>query len=590
MGQTAIAVGPHGVATFDIMVDGNEIDPSFQVLSVVVMKEINRIPWARIVIRDGDAASQHFDVSSKDVFIPGKSIRIKVGNDSSNKPAFSGIVTKHAIRVRENGVSELQVECRDAVFLMTCGRHSRYYEKMKDSEIFDQLIGAYKGLKSDLKPTKLTHKQIVQHHVSDWDFLMLRAEANGMLANVNDGTIAIAPPDTSRKPVFNVAFGTSVLEFEAEMDVRNQWKKVVAHSWDYSNQALFNADVTDVPFKEAGNLSGGDLAASIPQKDYELHHSGYLTEQELQDWAKGVMLRSRLAKIRGRAKFTGTNGVQPGDIVTLSGVGDRFNGNAFVTAVKHEVGNGMWDTHIQFGLDPETHATKYAQDLDDRQGSGLVGAIHGLQIGKVVQLQGDPDGENRILVKIPTIDNAGRGIWTRIASLDAGNDRGAVFLPELGDEVIVGFVNGDPRHAVVLGMLHSSAKPSPLKAEDVNNKKGFTTRSKMHIAFDDDTKTISIDTPKGNSIVISEKGTNIEIKDQNKNKISLDSKGIKVESPMSIELKAGTNLTLSAGATLSIGGVSVSVKADGNVSLEGAMTKLAAQGITEISGATVKIN
>jgi uncharacterized protein involved in type VI secretion and phage assembly len=216
--------------------------------------------------------------------------------------------------------------------------------------------------------------------------------------------------------------------------------------------------------------------------------------------------------------------------------------------------------------------------------------VHGLQIGVVVQLESDPDGEDRIRVRIPVVDNNDQGIWMRVASLDAGNDRGAFFRPEIGDEVIVGFINDDPRHAVVLGMLNSSAKPAPVTAKDVNHEKGFTTRSKMHLMFNDDTKTITIDTPAGNSIIIDEQGTKIEIKDQSSNKITMESSGIKIESPMNIEIKAGVNLTLSAAASLSIGGASLGVKADGNLSLEGALAKLSAQGIAEISGSLVKIN
>jgi len=188
------------------------------------------------------------------------------------------------------------------------------------------------------------------------------------------------------------------------------------------------------------------------------------------------------------------------------------------------------------------------------------------------------------------IDNNDQGIWTRVASLDAGADRGAFFRPEIGDEVIVGFINDDPRDAIVLGMLHSSAKPAPIIAKDVNHEKGFTTRSKMHLQFNDDTKTITIDTPAGNSIKIDEQGMKIEIKDQNSNKITMDTAGIKLESPMNVEIKAGVNLTLSAAATLSIGALSLGMKADGNLSLEGALAKLSAQGITEISGSLVKIN
>ena len=276
-------------------------------------------------------------------------------------------------------------------------------------------------------------------------------------------------------------------------------------------------------------------------------------------------------------------------MVKLEGVGDRFRGKAFVTAVRQEIGNGMWDTHIQFGLDPTIYHCLHS-DLTDPPGAGLIGAINGLQIGKVVQLENDPDGEDRILVRIPVIDNSAQGIWTRVASLDAGSDRGAFFRPEIDDEVIVGFINDDPRDAVVLGMLNSSAKPAPITASDANDEKGFTTRSKMHLQFNDNTKTITIDTPAGNKIVIDEAGMKIEIQDQNSNKLVMDATGIKMESPLNIELKAGVNLVLSAGAALTIGGASLGVKADGNVSIEGAMAKMSAQGITEISGSLVKIN
>jgi len=270
-------------------------------------------------------------------------------------------------------------------------------------------------------------------------------------------------------------------------------------------------------------------------------------------------------------------------------VGDRFNGKAFVTAVRQEIGDGTWETQVQFGLDPKRYVFLH-NDINEAPSAGLVGAIRGLQIGIVVQLESDPDGQDRILVRVPVIDSAAQGIWTRIASLDAGNERGAFFMPEVGDEVIVGFINDDPRHPVVLGMLHSSNKPAPISPQDNNNEKGFTTRSKMHLSFNDDTKTIVIDTPAGNSITIDEKSMKIEIKDQNENKITMEQTGITMESPLNIDVKAGAVLTLSGGTSLSISAPSLSVKADASVSIEGAVAKVTSSGITEISGSLVKIN
>jgi Rhs element Vgr protein len=581
----------HDVVSFAIKVDGKALDATYQIMSITIMKEVNRIPVARVIIRDGDAAQGKFELSDADTFIPGKKIVISLGFDGTNKQAFAGIITRQAVKVREKGSTELSIECRDEAVRMTLGRNSRYFENLLDSELFDNLIGRYPGISSDIpKKTQLKHKQIVQHHITDWDFLLLRAEANGMLVNVKDGTIRIGRPDTSTNPVVQVTYGFSVMEFEAEMDAREQWKKVEAHSWDYTGQQLFNADTTEASgFVQPGNLAGSDLAAAVSPDSYGMHHSGHLLEQELQDWVDGLMIRSRLAKTRGRARVTGFGGINPGDMIKLAGVGNRYNGNCYCTAVRQDVTAGSWDTQIQFGLDPERYAEVY-ENINDPQAAGLVGAVHGLQIGVVVQLENDPDGEFRILVKVPVIDNNAQGLWTRVASLDAGDNRGAFFMPEIGDEVIVGFINDDPRHAVMLGMLHSSAKQAPITPKDANNEKGFTTRSKMRVHFNDDTKTITIDTPAGNSIQLDEQGTKVEIVDQNQNKITMDSSGITVNSPLEITVKAGTDLSLSAGASLSISAASISVKADADLDLEGALAKLAAQGILEVSGSIVKIN
>ncbi len=577
----------HDVATFKIVVDGAELDPSYQLLSLSIHKELNRVSSASMIFRDGDAALQTFPLSNKTDFEPGKKIEISIGRDGANTSAFKGIIVKHAIKVKANGDAQLQVECMDAAVKMTIGRRNQYFENVKDSDVFDDLISRY-GLTSDPETTKLQHKELVQHNITDWDFMLLRAEANGMMVSVDDGVIKIAKP-VIQKEVLQVNYGSSVLEFEAEIDARYQYKSVNAESWDYSNQQLFQADTSSSSFAEQGNLKSDDLANALSPEKFQLHHSGHKLEQELQDWTDGIMLRSRLAKIRGRARFTGFGGIKPGDTVLLSGVGDRFNGKAFVTAVRQDIGDGTWETQLQFGLDPKRYAFIH-NDMTDAPSAGLVGGISGLQIGIVVQLQSDPDGQDRILVRIPVIDANAQGIWTRVASLDAGNDRGAFFMPEIGDEVIVGFINDDPRDAVVLGMLHSSNKPAPITPSDANNEKGFTTRSKMHLSFNDDTKTIVIDTPAGNSITIDEQSMKIEIKDQNQNKITMGTSGISLESPLNIDIKAGAILTLSGGASLSIGAPSLSVKADANVSIEGAIAKLSSSGITEISGSIVKIN
>ncbi|MCX7099060.1 MAG: type VI secretion system tip protein VgrG [Methylococcales bacterium] len=578
----------HDMVSFDLVVDGKTLDSSYQVIAISVNKEINRIPSATIILRDGEAAEGKFALSNSGDFVPGKAIEVKIGRDSNNTTVFVGIIVKHRIRVRESGQSVLIVECRDKCVRMSVGRHNHYFEDSKDSVVMEQLIGKYSGLNKDVEATTLQHAELVQHHCTDWDFLLLRAEVNGRLVIVDDGKVQVKKPDTTAEPILSVSYGTTLLEFEAEMDARTQWRSVEAQAWDYSNQDMSIRSADTAPVSEPGNLSGSTLAETIGLEKFELRHSGQLAEAELQDWADATMLKSRLAKVCGRAKFFGVADIKPGQLIELDGVGDRFNGKAFVSAVRHDVGNGAWETNVQFGLPLKWFHC--SPEIMDVPAAGLLPGIQGLQIGKVVQLQGDPNGEDRILVRLPIVDNKALGIWARVASLDAGNERGAFFLPEIDDEVVVGFVNGDPRDSLVLGMLHSSAKPAPLEARDENHKKGFHTRSKMRVLFNDETKTITIDTPEGNSIVLDEDSTSITIKDQNNNKVVMNSAGIGVDSPKDIKINAGGKIEITATGGLSISAAKVTLTAQGSMEVKGATSKLEASGITEVKGSLVKIN
>lgn len=578
----------HDMVSFDLVVDGKTIDSSYQVVTVSVKKEVNRIPTATIVLRDGEAADGEFALSNSVDFVPGKEIKVKIGRDSDNTTVFVGVIVKHRIRVRELGEGVLIIDCRDKCVRMSAGRRNRYFEDIKDSDVMEQLIGQYSGLDKDVEATSLKHAELVQHHCTDWDFLLSRAEANGRLVVVDDGKVQVKKPYTNTEPALSVAYGNTLLEFEGEMDARTQWRSVEAQAWDYSNQAMFIRSTDAAPVSEPGNLSGSTLAKTIDLEKFELRHSGQLVEAELQAWTDAAMLKSRLAKVCGRAKIFGFAEIKPGQLIELQGVGERFNGKAFVSAVRHDVGNGAWDTHVQFGM--PLRWFHRSPEIMDASAAGLLPGVQGLQIGKVVQLQDDPNGEHRILVRLPIVDNTAPGIWARVASLDAGEDRGAFFRPEIDDEVVVGFVNGDPRDSLVLGMLHSSAKPAPLEAQDDNHEKGFQTRSKMRVLFNDDTKTITIDTPEGNSIVLDEDSTSITIKDQNDNKVVLNSAGIDLDSPKDIKINAGGKIEISATGDLTMSAAKVEQTAQTSMMVKGATSKFEASGIAEIKGSLVKIN
>ena len=578
----------HGVTSFGIFIEGKEIHNEYQVMNILVRKELNKISTFRFTIRDGDAATEDFEISNKNDFIPGTKVEVKVGRDGKNQSVFIGIITHHGIKIKEGGNSELNIECKDESVKLTIGRKSRYFEKKKDSEIIDQLVKE-NGLKSNVEATKTKHDEVVQHHATDWDFIMSRADTNGLVVLTDDGTIKAFPPDTSSEPVLSLLYGSTLIDFEADMDATFQWKKVEATSWDFKTQKMEKADSSSVEFDEPGNIKGSKLSDVLGLKQFDLRHSGKVVKEELKAWADAALLKSRLSKIRGKCKFFGFNKIKPGDIIEVNGVGKRFNGKLFVTAIQHNLVEGTWFTYAQFGMQMEWfHQNK---NIVDSPSSGLVPSISGLQIGKVVKLEKDPDGEHRVQVKLPVIDPQAKGIWARVATLDAGNKRGSFFRPEIDDEVAVGFVNDDPRDPIIVGMLHSSKLPAPIEAKDVNHEKGFVTRSDMRLLFDDDKKIITIETPAGNSIVISEDGKSITLTDQNKNTLTMNDSGIELKSPKDIKLDAKGSVEIKAVKDVKVKGLNVDVKAQAEFKADGgAGAKLTTSAIAVVKGSMVQIN
>ncbi len=507
------------LVTTKILIGGEELSNTVQVLSIVVDKEINRIPTANLVIKDGDPAAQDFSVSNQDLFLPGKEIEIKAGYHSEDETIFKGIVIKHNLKIR-SGNSLLLVECKDLAVKLTIGRKSKFFYESKDSDILEEIIGKY-SLESDVESTNIQQKEMVQYNVSDWDFCVTRAQANGKVVLVDDGKITIQKPDFQQAETETVAFGATLLEFDAEMDARNQFQKVTSYSWNFADQELMEIEANDPDVTTNGNVEASDLASTINLENLELKNGGTLPDSELQEWADAKTLFNQLSKIRGRVKFQGIPGVKPGKTIKLDGVGDRFNGKAFVSAVRHQVTEGNWTVDAQLGINPKWFSETV--DINDLPAAGLLAAVNGLQIGIVTQLENDPDGEDRIHVRLPIVEKDSEGIWARVSTLDAGDNRGSFFRPEIGDEVIVGFINGNPNNAIVLGMLNSSAKPAPITASDDNHEKGFVTRSEMKFIFNDDKKSVVLETPGGKKITVDEDAGIIQFEDENSNKVTMDS-------------------------------------------------------------------
>jgi len=479
---------------------------------------------------------------------------------------------------------------------LTIGRKNANYVNMKDSDIISQLVSPC-GVSADVSATTTQHKEIVQYYSSDWDFIVARAEANGFLVVPDDSSVIIKAPQTSVAAVLKVTYGVDLMSFQADIDARTQLQSVVGAAWDPATQAVVQQSASQTSLYTQGNLEASALAKVAGPSTFRLQTTVPLETDDIKAWASARQMKSALAKIRGKMKFQGSALAKPGTMIELVGVGKRFSGSVFVGSVNHELSNGNWITEVEFGMAPEWFSEE--RGGDDAPASGLLPGVAGLQIGVVKKLDADPEGQYKIQVAIAVLQAATEGVWARLASFYGSSGVGAFFIPEIGDEVVIGYFNNDPSHPVVLGSLYSSQRKMPYELTADNYTKALWTKGLLKVIFDDDKKVVTIVTPANNTIVLSDDAKSICLTDQNNNKIEMNTSGILLDSPKDIVINAKGKITISA-----VGNIESTAKADiknqalninntanvGFVAKGSATAELSASGQTTVKGAMVMIN
>lgn len=571
------------LATFTVLSEGQQLPPEVGVAMLAVRHAVNKIPMAKLVLFDGDIATGTFDLSESELFLPGKVITINAGYHSEEETIFEGIIIKHGLDIHANKASRLILELRDIAVKMTVGRKSNYYAELTDSELIEELIGKYSDLEAEVESTSLLHPEIVQYHCTDWDLLLSRAERNGKIVLLESGKIEVKKPGVDADEKETLVYGENVVDFEAQMDVRQQYKATKASSWDFIRNEVNEKEGSSEISGLMGNLSTDELADVIGLEAFQMTHGGGLKDEELQAWTDSSFMRSHLSRIQGKIKILGDFSIKVGDMVKLDSFGSRFNGKAFVSMVYHEISPSQkWFTHLGLGLDSK-YASELYDDIVETPASGVLPAIQGVHIGLVTALVDDPEGEFRIKVKLPIISNEEEGVWARFASPDAGDSRGIFFRPEIDDEVVVSFINQDPRFPVILGTLHSSNRPAPVDIKEENIEKAIVTREQLKILFNEEEKSISLETPGGNKVTLSDDAESIELEDSHGNKVSMNSDGISLESQADILLKASGDVKIE--------GTNVEAAAQAQFKAEGSSgAELSTGGQAVISGSVVQIN
>jgi len=583
-----------------LTIEGELFDPE-RLVSIETWSEANRIPRARLVFFEGpDEEGNDFPLSAGDSLLPGKKIVVSAGYGTSLEPIHSGVIVRHSIRVDPGSSPQLVIETADPLVKMTLARGSGVSEEKSDKDVIAALVAAAGGSVGKNEASAAPHEAFVHYHASPWDTLVLRAEASGCLVFTEAGKVDIAAPGGGDAAVA-LEFGDDIVSIDAVLDAAEPFAEgaVKSRSWSYAEQALAEGAPSGGAVTQPGNFAADKLAKVFAIGAADQRTGAAADDARLAEWSTAELIRSRLAAVRGTVRFQGAATVKPGSLITLKGVGPRFAGNAFVTAVAHVFRGGSWETTAGFGMARDGFGSAPV-DPAAPAAAGLVPPIRGLHTGQVKKVAPDPTGNYRAQVSLPLIGDE-NGVWARLASFYASSGFGAVFYPEVGDEVVLGFMDEDPGNPVILGSLHSSTrKPKDDTAPaETNDLKAIVSRSLIELRFDDKDKVLTLKTPGERTVRLDDSKKEIEITDPFDNKILMSQSKVDIFSAAELNLEAKTNLKITAGAKMTVeakaayalSAASIEEKAKGMLTIESSgMGTVKAGAVLTVQGALVKIN
>jgi uncharacterized protein involved in type VI secretion and phage assembly len=187
-----------------------------------------------------------------------------------------------------------------------------------------------------------------------------------------------------------------------------------------------------------------------------------------------------------------------------------------------------------------------------------MGTLHGVYSASVLDNR-DPEGLGRVLVRVPGLDDAvgAGGVWARVATLMAGRNRGTLFIPDAGDEVLVAFERGDQRVPYVLGALWNAKARPPAEARDAAAVKLIRSRNgvTLRIRDDDSTSGLVIETAGGQRITLQDGPGSVRVEDSNGNSVSMAASGVTVTASSTVTLTA-SQVDVNAGAVTVNAGMS----------------------------------
>jgi uncharacterized protein involved in type VI secretion and phage assembly len=509
-------------------------------------------------------------------------LRVTAGRvgEKTGEPLFSGRVYDVGFEYDGRG-GFTTVLAFDKSYDLYNGRHTATYQHMTDSDLARKLAKEVGLRPGRIEPTTVVHEHLSQINETHWDFLARRAREIGFTLRATGDTLDFAPSaDAAQAPapgdydsVDRLALvpGGNLEQLSARVTAATQVTEVEVRGWDPVTKRAISGIATARSRGAKLPDKPDEVAAKAGSPRHVTFDTPLTTQAECDAAAQALAERMASTFVHAEGTAAGDPRIVSGAAVSLGQTGGRFDGKVTVSRARH-----VWDRKGY-------HTSFTVSGAHDRSVLGLVSGedrrnatqrINGVVVGIVTNCS-DPQSRGRVKLRFPWLSDDYESDWARVAQIGAGGKRGLLLLPEVNDEVLVAFEQGDSRRPYVIGGLFNGvdAVPFPNAVDRGSGKvqvRGLRTRVGHELIF--------TDTDGEERIELRTKSRRVSV--------VLDARdgGIRIEAEGDVSIRATGNAKLTAAKDLTIetAGTGV-IKAKRGLTLE-------SKGDVAISGKTIKMN
>src|SRR6478752_7159733 len=545
----------------------------------------------------------------------GSKVKVSVATDASQspEPLIQGEVTALEAEFDSTGTYTV-IRGYDEAHRLFRGRKTESYTQSTASDVATKVAQRAGLTVGKVESTSTVFDHLSQGGVTDWEFLNSLANEIGYEIAVKDGKFDFRKPQkadtapeggkTAAENPLVLRLGTDLLRFRSLITAAEQVKEVQARGWDLAQKKAFVATAPAATTSAVlATVNPVDIAKKFGDPVYVASDVAYRTQAEVDGAAAAIaeQIAGAFAEFEGVAR--GNPKLRAGAAVTVDNVGAPFDGKYTITTSRHR-------------YDPITgYTTNFS--VTSRQERSLYGLTSGggsrVPQGPVIAQVSDcndPQQQGRVKLTFPWLSETYVSDWARTVQPGAGKDRGAMVLPEVSDEVLVIFEQGDIRRPYVLGGLYNGIDTPPTggtklidgSSGAINRRSIVSRRGHRIDLIDEDGRTEGITlSTTGDKLQLKMDHVDTKITLHSDGKILIEGKGgIMIDAANSkLEMKGSeVSITATSGVKIDGGSGSVDVSTSGPLSLKGTTAKLEgsvstdvkASGVLTIQGTLVKIN